>query len=62
MAERKTSKEPERNGTLQSVRSAKVGGKKKPATDPKRSGSLQSIRGESAKKKTGTSKKGVRGG
>ncbi|MFL6213006.1 MAG: hypothetical protein ACJ74J_03830 [Blastocatellia bacterium] len=62
MADRKTSKEPQRNGTLQSIRAGKTGSKKKAAQDPKRSSSLQSIRGTSTKKKAGTSKGVVQGG
>lgn len=57
MADRETSKEPQRIGTLQFVRSSKAGSKKKASKGPTRSGSLQAVRGASAKKKTGASKK-----
>ena len=60
MAELK--KETQRDGTLQSIRTAKPESKKKPASDPKRSGSLQSIRGAATKKKAGKPKGVVRGG
>ncbi len=65
MADRKTSKEPQRIGTLQFIRSSKAGSKKKASKGPTKSGSLQSVREASAKKKTGASKKSkgvVRGG
>jgi hypothetical protein len=57
MAERKTSKDTQRNGTLQSVRTAKAGSKKQPSKGTTRSGSLQSVRTSSDKKKTDASKK-----
>jgi len=61
MAGGRKSKKAHRDGTLQSVRGAETGGKKKPSEGRIKSGSLQSIRGASAKKKASKSKRIIRG-